>query len=145
LFHVLGDADVLALQDILLAGPPMLRLLAGHSRGNLLIGLVLNHIKDVLGDRAKCLRESRHPLFHHLVVVTLGAVVNIPTQAFELETHQFLGQLDWLGQMNSLGYPPFLSAIATEQEMIPGAGHHLNPLIPYAMSVADVLRRAGIP
>jgi hypothetical protein len=145
LFDVLGDSDVLALHEILLAGPPNLRLLAGHSKGNLLISFVLNHMNDDLGDRAGWLRDSRHPLFDHLAVVTLGAVVDIPTQAFDLETHQFLGQLDWLGQMNSLRYPPFLGAIAPEHEVIPGAGHHLNPVIPCAMSVADALRRAGLP
>jgi len=92
-FDVLRDSDVLALHDILLAGPPKLRLLAGHSKGNLLISFVLNHMKDDLGDRARRLRESRHPLFDHLAVVTLGAVVDIPTQPFEVEIHQFLGQL----------------------------------------------------
>jgi hypothetical protein len=144
LFNVLGDSDVLAVHDILLAGPPNLRLLAGHSKGNLLISFVLSHMNEDRAARVRSLRNSRHPLFDHLAVVTLGAVVDLPTEAFGLETHQYIGQLDWLGQMNSLRYPPIVGTIAADHEMIPGAGHHLNPAIPCAMSVADVLRRAGL-
>jgi hypothetical protein len=144
-WDALRNSDVGALYEILLAGPPRLRLLVGHSKGNLLISFVLNHMKDELGDRADRLREARHPLFDHLTVVTLGAVVDIPTDAFAMETHQFLGQLDWLGQLNSDRSPPFFGAIAIEHEMIPGAGHHLNPMIPYSLSVSDALERAGLP
>ena len=144
-WDALGNSDVRALYDVLLAGPPRLRLLVGHSKGNLLISFVLNHMKDELGDRAIRLREARHPFFDHLTVVTLGAVVDIPTGAFAMETHQFLGQLDWLGQLNSDRSPPFFGAIAIEHEMIPGAGHHLNPMFPCSLSVADALRRAGLP
>ena len=121
-WDALGDSDVRALCDILLAGPPRLRLLVGHSRGNLLISFVLKHMKDELGGRAIRLRESRHPLFDHLTVVTLGAVVDIPTDAFAMETHQFLGQLDLLGQLHSDRFPPFVGAIAIEHEMIPARG-----------------------
>jgi hypothetical protein len=142
-FDALGNSDVRALYDILLAGPSRLRLLVGHSKGNLLISFVLNHMKDELGARAIRLRESRHPLFDHLTVVTLGAVVDIPTAAFELETHQFLGQLDWIGHLNSDRDPPFIGAITIPHEEIPGVGHHLNPLIPGYMSVASVLCRTG--
>jgi hypothetical protein len=144
-WDALGNSDVHALYDVLLAGPPRLRLLVGHSKGNLLLSFVLNHMKDELGDRASRLRESRHPLFDYLTVVTLGAVVDIPTDAFAMETHQFLGQLDWLGQLNSDRSPPFFGAIAIEHEMIPGAGHHLNPMFPCSLCVADALRRAGLP
>jgi hypothetical protein len=144
-WDALGNSDVRALYDVLLAGPPRLRLLVGHSKGNLLISFVLNHLKDDLGERALRLRESRHPLFDHLTLVTLGAVVDIPTAAFAMETHQFLGQLDWLGQINSDRSPPFFGTIPIEHEMIPGAGHHLNPRFPCPLSVADALRRAGLP
>jgi hypothetical protein len=143
--HALGHSEVRALYEILLAGPPQLRLLVGHSKGNLLISVVLNHLKDELGDRTTPLRESRRPLFDHLIAVTLGAVVDMPTQAFQLQTYQYLGQLDWLGQMNSDRLPPVFGAIPLEHEVIPGVGHHLNPIIPCSMSVADALRRAGVP
>jgi hypothetical protein len=144
-WDALGNSDVRALCDILLAGPPRLRLLVGHSRGNLLISFVLNHMKDQLGHRAHRLRETRHPLFDHLRVVSLGAVVDLPTDTFAMETYQFLGQLDLIGQLTSDRFPPFLGAIANSHELIPGAGHHLNPIIPGSLSVADVLRRAGLP
>jgi len=144
-FDVLGNSDVRSLYDILLAGPPRLRLLVGHSKGNLLISFVLNHMKDELGDRAITLREAHNPLFDHLKAVTLGAIVDIPTPAFNLETHQFLGQLDLLGQINSDRDPPFFGRITIEHEMIPGVGHHLNPVIPCYLSVANALQTAGLP
>jgi hypothetical protein len=147
-FDALGDSDVRTLHDILLVGPPKLRLLVGHSKGNLLISFALNHMKGELGDMANMankLREARNPLFNHLTVVTLGAVVDIPTDPFDLKTHQFLGQLDMLGQINSDRFPPFFGTIALEHEVIPGVGHHLNPNIPYFMPVADVLAKAGVP
>jgi hypothetical protein len=137
-WDALGNSDVRALYEVLLAGPPRLRLLVGHSKGNLLISFVLNHMKDDLGERALRLREARHPLFDHLTV-------DIPTAAFAMETHQFLGQVDWLGQLNSDRSPPFFGTITIEHEMIPGAGHHLNPSFPCSLSVADALRRAGLP
>jgi len=144
-FDVLANSDVRTLYDILLAGPPRLRLLVGHSKGNLLISFVLNHMKDELGDRAVTLREAHNPLFDHLRAVTLGAIVDIPTGTFNLETHQFLGQLDLLGQINSDRDPPLFGRITIEHEMIPGVGHHLNPVIPYYLSVAGALQTAGLP
>jgi len=144
-FDALGSSDVRTLYDILLAGPPRLRLLVGHSKGSLLISFVLNHMKDELGDRAITLREAYNPLFDHLKAVTLGAIVDIPTRTFNLETHQFLGQMDLLGQINSDRDPPFFGRITIAHEMIPGVGHHLNPVIPYYLSVASALQTAGLP
>jgi hypothetical protein len=40
-------------------------------------------------------------------VITLGAVVDIPTDAFAMEVHQFLGQLDLIGHVSSDRFPPF--------------------------------------
>jgi len=144
-FDALGNSDVRTLHDILFMGPPKLRLLVGHSKGNLLISFVLNHIKDELGDLVNRLREQHHPLFGHLTVVTLGAVVDIPTDPFNLSTHQFLGQLDTLGQINSDRFPPFVGKITIAHDVIPGVAHHLNPNIPFFMPVADVLGKAGVP
>jgi hypothetical protein len=142
-FDALGNSDVRALHDILLAGPPRLRLLVGHSKGNLLISFVLNHMRDELGGVADELRGARHPLFNRLGVVTLGAVVGLPTTAFGLRAHQFLGQFDLLGQLNSDRDIPRVGTIAIEHEVIPGVGHHLNPRIPFSMSVDAVLRKVG--
>ena len=141
----LGNSDVRALRDILLAGPPKLRLLVGHSKGNFLIGFVLNHMKDELEAMADELRNRHHPLFNHLSVVTLGAVVDLPIDAFDLNACQFLGQFDALGQINSDRDPPFLGKIATEHAVIPGAGHHLNRRIPCHLSVDHVLGRVKLP
>ncbi len=116
----------------------------GHSRGSRLISFVLNHTKNELGDPPNRPRESRLALFDHLTVVTLGAVVDIPTEPFAIEIHQFLGQLDWLGLLHSDCFPPFSGTIAIAHETILGAGHHLNPLIPCSLSVADALRKAGL-
>jgi hypothetical protein len=127
------------------AGPPNLRLLAGHSWGNVLISFVLRQIAYGPKDRATRLRESRHRLCDPLAVVTLGAVADIHTKLFELEARQFLGRLDWLGHMNSSRHPPYLGLIAPEHELIPGARHHLNPIFPAAKSIEEALRRAGLP
>jgi hypothetical protein len=56
-FDVLGNSDVRSLRDILLAGPPRLRMILGHSKGNLLISFVLNHMKDELENVADDLRK----------------------------------------------------------------------------------------
>jgi hypothetical protein len=100
---------------------------------------VLNHLKDELAGMMDDLHSRSHPLLEgNLAVVTLGAVVNIPSDAFKLHTSQFLGEFDPLGQMNSDREGP-LGKIAPHTT-VPGAGHHLNPRIPNALSVADVLR-----
>jgi hypothetical protein len=143
-FDVLGNSDVRTLRDVLLAGPPRLRLLIGHSKGNQLISFVLNHMKGELGAIAGELRDARHPLFNGLSVVTLGAVVDISTAPFGLRPHQFLGQFDLLGQLNSDRVFPFFGKIAIEHEIIPGVGHHLNPKIPLYMSVSEVLQKVEL-
>jgi hypothetical protein len=143
-FDVLGNSDVRTLRDILLAGPPKLRLLIGHSKGNLLISFVLNHMKGELESLAEELHDKRHPLFNRLSVVTLGAVVGIPTAPFGLRTYQFLGQFDLLGQLNSDRDFPFVGRITMEHEVIPRVGHHLNPKIPCYMSVDEVLRKVEL-
>jgi hypothetical protein len=127
-FLLPGNSDVGTLLDILLARPAKLSLLAGHSKGNLLVSFVLGHMVDELGG-------DYHPFFDELSVLTLGAVVDLP-QEFK-QRHQFLGQLDLLGKINSRADVP--------HEIVPGAGHHLNPGIPYFMRVADVLARVPRP
>ena len=144
-FDVLGNSDVRTLRDILLAGPPNLRLLVGHSKGNLLISFVLNHMKGELENMADELRDEHHPLFNHLSVVTLGAVVDIPADTFGLKTYQFLGQLDVLGHLKSDRDPPFVGRIAIPHEVVPGVGHHLNPKIPGYLSVEEVLAKVELP
>lgn len=136
---VLGYSDVRTLHDIL-SEPhenlPALELLVGHSKGNLLISFVLNHINDALRDG-----EEPDSLFKYLTVVTLGAVVDIPTRELKLKkTHQFLGQLDPLGNLNSYRDPSFVGPITIEHTVIPGVGHHLNPFFGYNMSLSKVFK-----
>jgi hypothetical protein len=123
-----NNSDVGTLLDILIARPRNLRVLVGHSKGNLLISFVLHHMVDELGG-------ERHPLYDDLRLVTLGAVVDLPGQFAHRQ--QFLGQLDWFGGINS--------ELDVAHETVPGAGHHLNPRIPYAMPVRDVLRSVPLP
>ena len=141
---VLGNSDIRTLYDILVAGRdnyPKLQLLMGHSKGNLLISYALNHIKDELRETG----DPVDPLIKELIVVTLGAVVDIPTAALERKdnTYQFLGQLDGLGHLNSDRDPPFIGPINIPHEVVPGVGHHLNPFFSLNMSVSEVLDRVG--
>lgn len=123
-----GNSDVGTLLDILLARPEKLFLLVGHSKGNLLTSFVLNHMVDEL-------EGDHHPFYDELAVVTLGAVVEIPHQFSH--RHQFLGQLDMLGKINSRADEP--------HEIVPDVSHHLNSSIPYFMSVAEILKKVPKP
>jgi hypothetical protein len=130
-FLVPGNSDVGTLYDILYASRNI-RLLVGHSKGNLLIGFALHHLVNELG-------AAPHPynpdLYRNLTVVTLGAVVDIPAR-FE-RVYQFIGQLDLLGMMNS--------ELGNRHVTVPGAGHHLNPDLPFHLSVAKVLQTVALP
>jgi hypothetical protein len=123
-----GNSDVWTLLDILIARPKNLRLLLGHSKGDLLISFVLNRMVDEL-------EGEHHPLYDELAVVTLGAVVSLPAP-FARQV-QFLGQLDWFGAINSELDVPHLT--------VPGAWHHLNPRLPFAMRLSEVLREVPLP
>ena len=102
--------DIRDLNEILLvryvnATRPRLniKLLLGHSKGNLLISSALNHIsnelRSIVGD--KTYARDDHSM-QHLKVVTLGAVVDLPTKLIKAEhQYQFLGRLDVLGRANS--------------------------------------------
>jgi hypothetical protein len=71
-----------------------------------------------------------YPFYDTLTVVTLGAVVAIPRKF--RRRHQFPGQLDWFGAMNSRLHVPHIR--------VPSAWHHLNTRMPLSMSVRDVLQ-----
>lgn len=123
-----ANSDCGTLLDVLIARPPKLKFLIGHSKGNLVIDFVLEILAKMLG-------EDNGPgdYYKNLTVVTIGAVVAIPDK---FKHYQFLGSRDWLGRMNSnLDLP---------HEAIPGASHHTNPDIPHHLSVADVLKEAKI-
>jgi hypothetical protein len=117
-----GDNDVATLSEILLAGPPALEYLVAHSKGSLTASYALQqYVEDLEGDDS--------PLFERLRIITLGAVVGLPS-AFN-NVKQYLGALDWFGGANS--------SLGVMHERIPGVSHHLNPGFPYHMSVAALL------
>jgi hypothetical protein len=120
-FPLSGNLDTGTLLDILIAKPKNLKLLIGHSKGNLLIDYVLEKFITEFGDN--------HPYYNELNIVTLGAITDIPDR-FK-RCNQFIGSIDWFGGLNSrIGLP---------HEKIPNAWHHLNTSIPFHLSVTNVL------
>jgi hypothetical protein len=77
--------------------------------------------------------------FNSLAVVTLGAVVDLPTSLIKKENqYQFLGTLDLLGRLNSRS---IAGDIPAEAIRIDGAAHHLNTKIPAYLDVRKVLQK----
>jgi hypothetical protein len=139
--YVPSNPDVSALHDILLERyqheNTNLRLLVGHSKGNLLISSVLNHMSYSLRDA----RKSGDP-FQNLAVVTLGSVVDIPNDMIlESNQYQFLGTLDALGRMNSRT----IGGDIARKTPIPGVWHSLNTKLPGHMDVKKLLEEKVIP
>jgi hypothetical protein len=120
-FLLPGTSDVGTLYDILTASTS-LRLVLGHSRGNVVVSLALAHFVQEL-------HGEHHPHLNSMTIVTLGAVVDIHP-AF-VRQHQFLGSRDYLGAMNS--------QLSRPHRVVPGAGHHLNRRIPMPLRVQTVL------
>lgn len=116
--------DLDALNSILAAAPPNLRLLLGHSKGDLLLDFALEHL-------VRQLKGQTHRYFEQLRVVTFGAVADLPPHFKRV--YQFIGALDWFGGMNS--------RLDVSHTQIPNAWHHLNSELPMHMPIEDVLRR----
>jgi hypothetical protein len=117
-------SDINALDQILRASPPNLSLLAGHSKGDLMLDFALERFAGTVA-------KGTHPYFEQLRVVTFGAVADLPPQFRRV--HQFIGGIDWFGGMNSR-----LDVVHTR---IPNAWHHLNTALPFHLPVEDVLRQ----
>jgi hypothetical protein len=135
--YVPSNPDLAALHDILLErylhGNTNLRLLVGHSKGNLLISAVLNHMSHSLRDE----NSAGDKAFHNLAVVTLGAVVDLPSDMVLAENqYQFLGTLDLLGRMNSRS----IGGDIARKQSVPGAWHSLNSWLPGHMSLQELLK-----
>jgi hypothetical protein len=114
-----------------------LRLLVGHSKGNLLISSALNHLCHELQGPDGETSDGPDDPFNSLVVVTLGAVVDLPTALVKKENqYQFLGSLDLLGRVNSRS---IVGDIPAEAIRVDGAGHHLNTRIPAYLDVRKEL------
>lgn len=77
---VAPTADVKTLVDILLANPPQLEYLVGHSKGSLLIDFALEQFVEELQEMSNPSRYDR--LIDRLNIVTLGAVVS-PHERFK--------------------------------------------------------------
>ncbi|MCB9853785.1 MAG: hypothetical protein H6819_11860 [Phycisphaerales bacterium] len=108
-----GNQDSGTLLDVLIARPPKLKLIVGHSKGALLIDYVLDKFVAELNVDA-------HPYFEELVIVTIGTVVGLSEKFLRLR--QYLGEYDWFGKMNSRVGLPY--------ESVPNAWHHLNTHLP---------------
>jgi hypothetical protein len=135
--YVPSNPDVAALHDILLERylhrNTNLRLLVGHSKGNLLISAVLNHMSHSLRNDD----SGEDKAFHNLAVVTLGAVVDLPgDMILEENQYQFLGTLDLLGRMNSRS----IGGDIARKQAVPGVWHSLNSRLPGHMDLTDLLR-----
>lgn len=143
--YVPSNPDVAALHDLLFMRylfkkPERLVLLVGHSKGNLLISSVLNHMSTEIKTRTWNSVREEGP-FSNLAVVTLGAVVDLPNMLIKPENqHQFLGTLDALGKANSVSFQGKIK----EHKAVQGAGHHLSKL-PSAVPVDELLNEVTLP
>jgi hypothetical protein len=117
------------LLDILAARPRNLKILAGHSKGALLIEYVLEEFVRRMG--------STHPLYEDLHVVTVSAVVALPPE-FK-KTSQIIGNLDWFGGINSLPELLWEKDHEVRPKYIENALHHLNTEIPFDLCLPDAL------
>jgi hypothetical protein len=86
----------------------------------------------VLGHSRGCLRVadalSRCPASPDCEVVTVGGVVDLPEAG---PVRQILGAYDWLGAANS--------RLDLDHQVVPASGHHLNPQLPFALNLSEVL------
>ncbi len=106
-----SDSDLLV--DILKHPDLKVDFVLGHSRGCLRVG-------DAL---------FRCPASPDCEVVTVGGVVDFPAGAGQVR--QLLGAYDWLGAANS--------RLDLDHQVIPACGHHLNPQLPFALNLSEVL------
>jgi hypothetical protein len=124
---VYGCPDSAAVLQILSGLGSRIKLLIGHSKGNLSIENALEGLHqraEISGKPVPCLPE----------IVTLGAVTWFSPTFNHL--HQFLGQVDMLGLLNSRW--------DVDRVTLPWEWHSLNAVLPGHMSVAAALKEAGI-
>lgn len=115
--------DVRTLLAMLSTPDSKIRLLVGHSKGSLLADFALERFNSDL--------KGKGHRYHDLLnIVSLGAVAAFPPEFQRL--HQFIGEIDWFGGLNSRMDVPHIS--------VPGAWHHLNTQFPYHLPVVSLLR-----
>jgi hypothetical protein len=81
--------------------------------------------------------DEHHPYYDDLNIVTVSAVVALPPMF--ANTFQIIGKLDWFGGINSV--PDLLRSKdpKLQPRFIDNAWHHLNPSIPYNLSLKAAL------
>ena len=100
-------------------------LLAGHSKGNLVVSEALYELKRRDPDRIRRLAD-------HAAVVTVSAKIAMPGPIRKVI--DVMGGADWFGGFNSR------LDIATDH-LVPGAGHHTNTELPGHLPVTETLSR----
>jgi hypothetical protein len=109
----------------LLADPRFsFRLLAGHSKGNLVISAALHELCKQDEVRAEKLAER-------VKIVTIGARIAMPPIFSDVV--DIIGEWDWFGEMNSR---PFIPA----DQRVPHAWHHTNTDLKGHLPVTSVLK-----
>jgi hypothetical protein len=124
---IYGSPDSTSLLYLLSELGTKIKLLVGHSKGNY-------SIENALEGLLAAHRKTGKPLYSALQIITLGAVIRFPLEFPHV--HQFLGQIDYFGMMNSR---PAVARI-----VMPGGWHSLNTSMPGHMAVASALKVASI-
>ena len=120
---IYGSPDSATLLYLLSKLGTNIKLLVGHSKGSLSIE---NALEGWLGSSKK----TGAPINLDLCIVTLGAVIRFPSN-FQ-NVHQFIGQIDYFGMMNSR---PF-----EKRDIVPNAWHSLNSEVFGYLSVREALQ-----
>lgn len=110
----------------LLENAKNLKLVVAHSKGGLYLAKALCMLVE---DKTKA--DLIEVLGKRLTIVTLGAVIYAPAQLSGC-MHQFLGELDSFGMMNS--------RLSVEKTIVPGVMHHMNTALPLHMNCSKVLQ-----
>jgi hypothetical protein len=124
---IYGSPDSATLLYLLSKLGAGIRLVVGHSKGSL-------SIENALEGWVAACRKSSAPIHWNLCIVTLGAVIRFPSE-FQ-NVHQFLGQLDYFGMMNSR---PLV-----ERVWVANAWHSLNSAMLGHLSVREALQSLDI-
>ena len=126
--YIYGSPDSAAVLYLISKLGTKIKLVVGHSKGNLSIE---NALEGLLTSR----RNTGTPSVLDLTILTMGAVIRFPP-GFE-NVFQYIGRIDYFGFMNSR---PFLKRI-----VVPNACHSLNRKVPFHMPVRKILESTALP
>ena len=122
---VFGSPDSATLLYLLSKLGSGIKLVVGHSKGNL-------SIENALGGLLSACHKTGASVASDLCIVTLGAVTRFPPEFSNV--HQFIGSNDFFGMMNSRPLVP--------REWMPHDWHSLNTALPGHLPVHAALRAA---